>query len=196
MTSIRRLAMALSGIALALSSATAATLDVSGVKVEDIAIVKGTPLTLNGAGVRYKAVFKVYVAALYLEKKVTTTEEASALTGKKRISVTMLRDIDANELGKLFTKGITDNAPKGDFSKLIPGLTKTGEVFSAIKTLKTGDDFTIEYIPGSGTTFSVKGVQQLTPVVEPEYFNAVMRIWLGPQPADWKLKDALLGKPA
>ncbi|MGH8857241.1 MAG: chalcone isomerase family protein, partial [Polaromonas sp.] len=31
---------------------------------------------------------------------------------------------------------------------------------------------------------------------EPEFFNALMRIWLGPQPADWKLKDVLLGKAA
>ncbi|RYF43808.1 MAG: hypothetical protein EOO25_01905, partial [Comamonadaceae bacterium] len=23
-----------------------------------------------------------------------------------------------------------------------------------------------------------------------------LRIWLGPNPADWKLKDAMLGKPA
>lgn len=196
MTSFQRLSIALAAFTLAMSSAAAATIDVNGVKVEDAVTVKGTSLPLNGAGTRYKAVFKVYVAALYLEKKVTTADEASALTGKKRIAVTMLRDIDANELGKLFTRGITDNAPKGDFAKLIPGLTKTGEVFASIRTLKAGDDFTIEYVPGTGTTFSVKGVQMLTPVTEPEFFNAVMRIWLGPQPADWKLKDAMLGKAA
>lgn len=32
------------------------------------------------------------------------------------------------------------------------------------------------------------------PFVEPEFFNALMRIWLGAKPADWQLKDALLGK--
>jgi hypothetical protein len=31
-------------------------------------------------------------------------------------------------------------------------------------------------------------------VKEPAFFNALLRIWLGPAPADWKLKDALLGK--
>lgn len=172
----------------------AATVDVAGVKLDDTAELRGTKLELNGAGVRYKAIFKVYVAALYLEKKVTTPEEALALQGKKRVSVTMLRDIDANELGKLFTKGISDNAPKSEFSKLIPGLTKTGEVFGSLKKLNAGDEFSIEYIPGVGTMFLVRGVQQLTPVTEPEYFNAVLRIWLGPNPADWKLKDALMGK--
>jgi len=34
------------------------------------------------------------------------------------------------------------------------------------------------------------------PFKEPEFFNALLRIWLGPVPADWKLKESLLGKPA
>jgi hypothetical protein len=42
----------------------------------------------------------------------------------------------------------------------------------------------------------LKGVQQGEPFKEPEFFAAMLRIWLGPNPADWKLKDALLGKPA
>lgn len=108
----------------------------------------------------------------------------------------MLRDIDANELGKLFIEGIADNAPNAEFSKLIPGLTKTGEIFAAIKKLNAGDEFTIDYVPSVGTSFWVKGVQLMTAVTEPEYFNAVIRIWLGPTPADWKLKDAMLGKPS
>ena len=196
MTSFQRISMVLAGFVCAASSAFAATVDISGVKLEDNVNLRGSAVLLNGAGVRYKTVFKVYVAALYLEKKVGTSEEVLAMPGKKRISVTMLRDIDANELGKLFTKGISDNAPKTEMSKLIPGLSKTGEVFGSLKKLNAGDEFTIDHVPGVGTTFWVKGVQMLTPVTEPEFFNAVVRIWLGPNPADWKLKDALLGKPA
>jgi len=41
---------------------------------------------------------------------------------------------------------------------------------------------------------TVKGQVQGEPFKEPEVFNALLGIWLGPQPADWKLKDALLGK--
>lgn len=177
-------------------SSFAATVDLLGVKLEDTINLRGNNLVLNGAGARYKAVFKVYVAGLYLPKKASTPEDVLAMPGAKRVTVTMLRDIDANELGKLFTQGITENAPKAEFSKLIPGLTKTGEVFGLLKKLKAGDEFSIDYVPGVGTTFWVKGVQMLSPVTELEYFNAVVRIWLGPNPADWKLKDALLGKPS
>lgn len=174
----------------------AASVDVGGVKMEDALDVRGARLALNGYGVRYKAVFKVYAAGLYLGKKAGTTEEVLAAAGPKRMTITMLRDIDSNELGKLFTRGVQDNAPKTEMSKLIPGLIKMGQIFSDQKKLLAGDVFTIDWLPGTGTVITVKGVPQGEPFKEPEFFNALMRIWLGPVPADWKLKDALLGKPS
>jgi hypothetical protein len=176
--------------------ATAATVDVGGVKLEDSTDVRGSKLVLNGAGVRYKAVFKVYAAGLYLGKKAGTPEEVLAAPGAKRMIITMMREIDSNELGKLFTRGVQDNAPKSEMSKLVPGLIKMSQIFSDQKKLMTGDVFMIDWVPGTGTIITVKGVPQGEPFKETEFFNALMRIWLGPEPADWKLKDALLGKPA
>ena len=176
--------------------ATAATIDVGGAKLEDAADVRGSKLVLNGAGVRYKAVFKVYAAGLYLGKKASTPEEVLATPGPKRMHITLLREIDSNELGKSFTTAFTDNAPKAEMSKLIPGLIKMGQIFSDQKKLLAGESFTIDWVPGTGTIITVKGVPQGEPFKDPEFFNALMRIWLGPVPADWKLKDALLGKAA
>lgn len=176
--------------------ATAGTVNLAGVKMEDTADVQGSKLVLNGAGVRYKAVFKVYVAGLYTGRKAGTADEVLAAPGAKRMHITMLREIDSNELGKLFTRGVQDNAPKTEMSRLIPGLIKMGQIFSDQKKLAVGDVFMIDWIPGTGTVITVKGVPQGTPFKEPEFFNALMRIWLGPHPADWKLKDDLLGKPA
>lgn len=105
-----RLALAACLAATALG-ASAAQVDVAGVKLEDQMDLRGSPLVLNGAGVRYRAIFKVYTAGLYVGKKVSTAEEALAAPGPKRVAITMLRDIDANELGKLFTKGVEDNSP-------------------------------------------------------------------------------------
>lgn len=172
----------------------AATVDVAGVKFEDVIDQRGSKLVLNGAGVRYKAVFKVYSAGLYLPKKVSTAEDALALSGHKRISLTMLREIDANELGKLFTRGVEDNAPKGEMSKLIPGLIRMSQIFTDQKKLLAGENFIFEWVPGTGGVLTVKGKAQGEPFKEPEFFNALLRIWLGPNPADWRLKDALLGK--
>ena len=175
-------------------SAAAATIDVGGAKIEDAVDLQGSKLQLNGAGVRYRAVFKVYAAGLYLGKKVATPDEVFAAPGAKRMSVTLLRDIDSNELGKAFTKGFEENTPKSDMSKLVPGLVKMGQIFANQKKMVSGDNFTIDWIPGTGTIITVKGKQQGEPFTEPEFYAALMRIWLGPNPADSKLKDALLGK--
>lgn len=175
-------------------ASTAAVVDVAGVKFEDAIDQRGSKLALNGAGVRYKAIFKVYSAGLYLPKKTNSPEEALSMTGAKRISITMLRDIDSNELGKLFTRGVEDNAPKTEMSKLIPGLIRMGQIFSDQKKLATGDSFTVEWVPGTGALLTIKGKAQGEPFKEPEFFNALLRIWLGPVPADYKLKEALLGK--
>ncbi|MFN3375789.1 MAG: chalcone isomerase family protein [Burkholderiaceae bacterium] len=169
---------------------------VAGVKYDDTVTVQGAPLQLNGAGVRYKAVFKVYTAGLYLEKKAGTPQEVMALKGPKRLSITMLRDIDSTELGKLFSRGMEDNMDKAAFSKLIPGVLRMSQIFSDHKKLAEGDQFMIDWIPGTGTLITVKGKPQGEPFKEPEFFNALMGIWLGNAPADWKLKDALLGKTA
>ena len=172
----------------------AATVDVAGVKFEDTIDQRGSKLVLNGAGVRYKAVFKVYSAGLYLPKKTSSPEEALSMAGAKRISITMLRDIDSNELGKLFTRGVEDNAPKTEMSKLIPGLIRMGQIFSDQKKLLAGDSFTFEWVPGTGGLLTVKGSPQEEPFKEPEFFAALLRIWLGPAPVDYKLKEALLSK--
>ena len=189
-----RRVIALSALAFASLAASAAQIDVAGVKLDDAIDLRGSKLQLNGAGVRYKAVFKVYTAGLYLGKKVETTEDVLAAPGAKRMTVTMLTDIDANELGKLFTRGVEDNSPKGEMSQLIPGLLRMSRVFFDQKQLKPKDTFTIDWIPGTGTVISVKGVPQGDPIKEQAFFNALARIWLGPNPADWKLKDALLGR--
>ena len=188
------LAFTLAALLLAAPAAQAATVEHAGVKLEDRATVAGSPLVLNGAGIRYKAVFKVYVAGLYLGQKADTPEAVLAMTGPKRISITMLRDIDSAELGKLFSRGMEDNMDRSAFSRLIPGVLRMSQVFSDHKNLKEGDNFQVDWVPGTGAVLTVKGKVEGEPFKEPEFFSALMRIWLGPKPADHLLKEALLGK--
>lgn len=168
--------------------------DVAGVKYPATATLGGSTLVLNGAGIRYKFVVKVYTAGLYLASRADTTEAVLALPGPKRMHVVMQRDIDANELGRLFTRGMEDNAPREEFVKSIPGTIKLGEVFAARKRLAAGDAFFVDHVPGVGTTIVVNGRALHEPIKEPEFFASLLRIWLGPKPADGGLKEALLGR--
>jgi Chalcone isomerase-like len=175
------------------ANAVAASFEISGVRLEDKLTLGGSGLVLNGAGIRYKAFFKVYVAALYLDKRVDTPEQVFAAKGHKRMAFTMLRDIDANELGRAFFRGFEDNTPRADTLKMASHIYRLGQIFAEQKKLLAGDTFTIDWVPSTGMVITVKGKVQGEPFKDIEFYNALMRIWLGTQPAGWKLKEALLG---
>jgi len=179
--------------------AVAAPIELAGVKYDGTAEVAGQKLQLNGAGIRYKAIFKVYTAGLYLNAKATTPEAVLANNGPKRIHIQMLRDIDGEELGKLFTKGMEQNATREEYGRSISGVLRMSEIFVQKKKLKTGESFGVDYIPGTGTVVFVNG--QLIPgepIKGEDFFHMLLKIWLGKSPADSDLKVALLGgaKPA
>jgi len=193
---IRRLLLALAfgGCIAAALPAAAQTTEVAGVKYDNTLPLAGSTLHLNGAGIRYKLIIKVYTAGLYLSPKAQTAEAVLGNTGPRRMHIVMLRDIDANELGKLFIKGMEQNTTREEFAKAIPGTIWLGELFAARKNLKAGDSFSVDWLPGTGTVVLVNGKATGEPIKEPEFYNALMKIWLGKSPADYLLKDALLGK--
>ncbi len=181
----------------ALVSATAwAQIRVADVAYSASTTVQGQTLQLNGAGVRHKAVFKVYTAGLYLGASARSGAEVVALPGPKRLRIVMLREIDSGELGKLFSRGMEENMDKAAFSKLVPGVLRMSQVLSTHKKLLPGEEFSIDWVPGTGTVLTVKGEVQGEPFKEPEFFHALLGIWLGPHPADEQLKHALLGTAA
>lgn len=193
----RPLLIGLACLALAALPAVAAApvpLQLAGVPYPAQVTVAGQPLVLNGAGIRYRFVVQVYTAGLYLSTPAGTAEQALAATGPKRLHIVMLREIDGDTLGKLFTRGMEDNSTRAQFAKAIPGTLRLAELFALKKRLVAGENFTIDWLPGRGTQILVNGTPQGEPIAEPEFYAALMRIWLGPRPADEVLKRQLLGE--
>ncbi|MDQ1259959.1 MAG: hypothetical protein QG643_1783 [Pseudomonadota bacterium] len=170
-----------------------AVTEIAGVKIEDSITVAGTKLQLNGAGIRYKGPFKVYVGDLYTTQKVKSLDELIAAPGPKRLTMTFLREINSADFGKLLTRGIEDNISKTEISKIVPGMIKMGDIFAANKAFVPGDVCSLEWDPAKGLTIWAKGKIQAEPFQDPAFFRALMSIWFGNTPADWKLKDAMLG---
>lgn len=176
------------------AAATAAVaVELAGVKVEDSVTVSGTKLQLNGAGIRYKGPFKVYVGDLYTTRRVSSLDDLIAAPGPKRLSMTFLRDINSAEFGKLLTRGMEDNVSKQELYKIIPGMFKMGDIFAANKSFAPGDVCSLEWDPAKGLSVYAKGKLQAEPFKDPAFYRALMSIWFGNTPADWKLKDELLG---
>jgi len=84
-------------LASALACVPACALEVAGVKLDDKVAVSDKELVLNGAGVRTRAIFKVYVAALYVPSR--TSDAAAVLAATpRRIELRLLRTLSSDQL--------------------------------------------------------------------------------------------------
>jgi hypothetical protein len=154
--------------------------------------VAGTRLQLNGAGTRYKAIFKVYDLGLYTPAKTNSPEGLLKQSGPMRLQFTALREIPGTDLGLLFIKGLQENSPKEMVQRHAVSTNRLIEIFSGKSRLAPGDTFAMEYVPGKGTQFFIQDKPQGAPVGDAEFFGMVLRIWVGDAPADYLLKKALL----
>ncbi|MBC3936000.1 chalcone isomerase family protein [Undibacterium sp. CY7W] len=169
--------------------------EVAGVKLEDNIQLANTDLKLNGAGIRYKAIFKVYVAGLYLKEKKTTVPDVLAAPGPRRVTIVMLRDLSNEDFGRGFMQGIQQNTDKAEKAKLTAQFLRFGELFASVPELKKGDVMTNDWIPGVGTVLTLNGKKLGEPYPDLAFYNALLRIWLGDSPVDKGLKKAMLAEP-
>jgi Chalcone isomerase-like len=185
---------ALLGVASALlfSSPVFAETSIAGVKIDDTAQVGTQTLKLNGVGVRYKVIFKVYVAAMYLPELKSTTAEVLALPGAKRVTLVIMRDLSSDDLGQRFMDGLKKNLEIAERAKLINGMLTFGQMFSLIPGMKKGDILTIDWVPGTGVVSQYNGKKIGETIPDPNFYNAVLKIWLGNHPADEPLKHKML----
>ncbi|SCC91574.1 putative Chalcone isomerase [Thiomonas sp. X19] len=171
-------------------------LEIHGVPVDETRQLAGKTLPLNGVGTRYFLFFKVYVAALYLPQKTSNAQMALDMPGPKEMRLVMLRDVTGSELGKKLTEGIQNNVSAEEFSGLIPSMARLGGLFAQKRNLKTGEVVTLRFVPDHGTTIDIDGVPAGAPYTDPDFFKALLKIWLGKDPAETRLKSALLGDAA
>ncbi len=188
-------------VALACNAAAvpAQALEVAGVNFQPQAMVKGTKLQLNGAGVRQQSAAPLYTAGLYLEQKAGTADAALLNKGAKQIRVVMLRDVNSRDFGALLSRGLITNSNDDQLFNLIPEIMDLGTLIAERGKLEAGDSFVIDWSATQGTTIRVTQRSSRKPAIEvfakPDVIGALMRVWLGNNPADADLKAALLGKP-
>jgi hypothetical protein len=168
-------------------------LEVSGVQLADSAHLGTSDLVLNGAGLRTKLFFKVYVAALYLTQKQTVANAIIADENPQRVALHMLRNLSDEQLLNAFNEAIAENHTKAEMAELEAPLKQMTDIFQLRKEIKVGDVITLDYLPGSGTQISLNGTVQGT-IAGEKFHRALLKIWLGENPAQDSLKLKLLGE--
>ena len=182
---MRKLAVALSFLLL---SSHAFALDVAGVNVPPTVVIQQKTLSLNGAGIRKRFLFKVYVGSLYTERKVTTPAQLLADPGDKLVRMNFVyKKVDKGDIVKAFAEGLENNSP---------AVARSAEAKAFLSW------FTADFVAGDtvdislsadGTVAASHNGKTLGTVRSPALVQGVLLIWFGEKPADGDLKKGMLG---
>ena len=183
---MKKLALALSFLLL---SSQAFALDVAGVNVSPTVVVQQKTLSLNGAGIRKKLFFKIYVGSLYTERKVTTTAQLLADPGEKLVRMNFVyKKVDRGDIVKAFAEGLENNSP---------AVARSAEAKAFLSWFTAdfvaGDTVDISLAP-DGTVAASQNGKALGTVRSPALAQGVLLIWFGEKPADADLKKGMLGE--
>ena len=182
-------------LASVLAPAWVSAVELHGVSLpERIAVAPATDLVLNGAGVRTEASLHRYVAALYLPARHGTLTDILADPGPKRIRLTLLRDMRAASLTQSVLENIAENHTASELESLKAPLDELTALINRLGAAKKGASLFLDYLPGSGTSLSLNGGAFSKPIRGADLYQALLRVWLGEDPVDRKLRRALLGQ--
>lgn len=178
--------------ALALSAAGGLhALEVAGVRLPDSVDAAGQTLVLNGAGVRTRMFFKVYVAALYVPARTAVSADVVGSSAPRRVDLHLLREVGADTLAKALRDGVAQNHVAAEVTALAPRLEQLEAIMRGIGAARAGDVIGLSF-SAAGVEISHNG-QLRGSVPDPALARALLRVWLGEQPVDPVLKKALLG---
>lgn len=164
---------------------------VAGVTVEDELSSGGTDYSLVGAGIRTKVILRLYVGSLYTDRAIEDEYDVLRGPASSVIRLDIISGLITSELMQETIIEGFEKAMSGDTSSLQSQIDDFIGVFS--EPISKGDQFTFISTPGTGVV-AYKGDRKLTDIGNDRFREVLFTIWLGPDPADKKLKKGMLDK--
>jgi len=160
-----------------------------GVQMDDQMTVGEETLMLNGMGLRKKAIFKVYVAGIYLPAKASDPKAILDADSPRRMVMEFMRNVSASQLCDGWDEGLEANTPGA--SADLTAQFKT--LCDAMDDVSKPDQVIFTYVPGSGTQIAVKGADK--GIIEgKEFADALFACWIGDHPPGDDFKSGVLGQ--
>jgi hypothetical protein len=171
-----------------LSAVNAADLD--GVTMPDMRVVDGTPMRLNGIGLRTYSILgiHVYVAGLYLERRGDNSDSILHSLERKLLDVRFLRDVDAETARKAWRVGFENNC-RPPSCHLDPGDVQ--RFLMEVPPVHRGDESTLVF-SSKGVAITFNG-RPLGAIADPHFAETMLATFIGPVPPTARLKRELLG---
>jgi hypothetical protein len=186
---------ALAAVAATLAAAEALALDIGHTRLpEKVRLPQdANELVLNGAGMRTRLRFEVYVIGLYLPERKKEDAAVLAHPGAKRIRIVMLRDVTSKQMTDGLIKVMHKNNPEAELAAAKTGIAEFEAMLLSLGKVPKSTVFDIDYLPKSGTRLAVDGIPKGKPITGEAFYRAVLRIWIGEKPEQPGLKQDLLG---
>ncbi|MGE5160252.1 MAG: chalcone isomerase family protein [Betaproteobacteria bacterium] len=191
-SSLRGLRWMVLGLAV-LAGAAGAQMVIQGARYESGITLGGQPLVLNGAGVRKRLVFDIYVGGLYVPKRAARTEDLVSQPGSKRVALRFLRDVEGELFVNSLHVGLKANHTEAELARWQKQIDTLTTTIKTIALARRGDTVYFDYTPQDGTRVSVNGVTRGPLIPGDDFYAAVLRVWIGETPADAGLKKGMLG---
>jgi hypothetical protein len=172
----------------------AQALDLAGAHFDDKINLAGSELQLNGAGIRTKLFLKVYAIGLYLPQKSEGVDAVLSSKGARRIQIITLRDLTAEQLTDAFVEALNANHSEAEMSKLAARVERFRTTMLSIGKTPEKTIIRLDYLPASGTRLTLGNEQKGSDIAGEDFYQALLRIWLGNSPVQGDLKDKLSGK--
>jgi long-chain acyl-CoA synthetase len=103
----------------------------------------------------------------------------------------MLRDLGADALNEALQDGLKKNHSAAALAELDAEAKQFGSLMMSIGKAKEGDAIVLDFSQ-AGVSITVAGADKGT-IANPKFASALLRVWLGDQPADAGLKKGMLG---
>lgn len=147
-------------------------------------------MPLNGAGIRNRFFFDLYIAALYLPSQMNDAKEIVNKDEKMGIKLIILSSIISNAKMRSATKEGFEKALDGNTETLKEEIDTFMGVFK--EQIQKNDVFDFVYTPEIGVDIYKNGTYQKT-IKGLLFKQALFKIWLGDNPVQKSLKAAMLG---
>jgi len=179
---------------LLIASSSTFSADLSGMRFPETIQIEGQRLVLNGAALRTWGMFRVYAIALYVNEDSKSKIDPINTDGMRRVSLVLLRDTKASELAEALREGIKENHSDEAYNALLPRIQQLISMNLSFGSAPEGSQVNIDYLPNRGTRFSFNDQLKGEPIPGADFYQSILRIWLGPKPPMHSIKEALLGK--
>ena len=111
---------------------------------------------------------------------------------RQALNATIAR-LDADSFAGGLNDGLRNNHTDAQMAGFKSQLEALNANLKAVGDTRKGDVVLLDFTPETGTRLSVNGQQRGNAIPGEDFYEAVLRIWLGDKPADGELKKRLLG---